>query len=110
MALLQGSSYYLEFYIKDASGNPVTNETVLTATFTIGDITKTGDEVSYNAELGAWIVFLSEEETFAFQDKNIEWQARFKFVGGLIDGTQPKSEYVYKSINKVKLSGGGEDA
>lgn len=107
MALLQGSSYYLPIKITDQEGKVVTGEMVQKSTFTIGDIIKEG---TYNAETKMWEVPLSEEETFGLSNEVIEWQARFLFVDRTTDGTKPKGEYVYRSVNKVLLSGGEDNA
>lgn len=110
MALLQGSSYYLEFKITDTNGSLVTSDIVQKATFTLGDITKEDADIEFNAETGMWEVFLSEEETFALVGGAVEWQARFLFTNGVVDGTATKRGFVYESKNKVRLSGGGENA
>lgn len=97
-------------YIEDCEGNPITKDMVTKASFTFGEITKNygdGGEVSFRD--GAWIVPLTEEETFTLKG-TIKWQARFLFNNGLPDGTVPTSEYVYESINKVILSGGEDNA
>lgn len=107
MALLQGSSYYLPIKITDQEGRVVTGEIVQKNTFTIGNITKEG---TYNAETEMWEVPLSEEETFSLNNEIVDWQARFLFVDGTTDGTKPKGEYVYASVNKVLLSGGDDNA
>lgn len=107
MALLQGSSYYLPIKITDQEGKVVTGDVVQKSTFTIGNITKEG---VYNAETQMWEVPLSEEETFSLNNEIIDWQARFLFVDGTTDGTKPKGEYVYASVNKVRLSGGDGNA
>lgn len=113
MAMMRGSTYEMPVYIKDCNGVVVTGEMVERASFTFGDITKVygdGGEVRFDAEKGAWIVPLTEEETFAFRNV-VAWQARFKFIGGRVDGTVVKSEYLYDSIDLTRLSaGGGEDA
>lgn len=107
MALLQGSSYYLPIKITDHEGKVVTGEIVQKNTFTIGNITKEG---VYNGETHMWEVELTEDETFGLNNKAVEWQARFLFNDGTIDGTRPKLAYVYESINKEKLSGGNDNA
>ena len=107
MALLQGSSYYLPIKITDKEGKVVTGEIVQKNTFTIGNITKEG---IYNEETQMWEIPLSESETFALKNSAVEWQARFLFMDGSIDGTLPKQAYIYESVNKVKLSGGDDNA
>lgn len=110
MALLQGSSYYLEFKITDVDGNLVTDELVKKSTFTLGNITKEDADIEFNKETGMWEVFLSEEETFSLVGGIVDWQARFLFINDVVDGTATKRGYVYESKNKVRLSGGGENA
>lgn len=115
MAFLQGSSYELPFQIDDCDGNLIVADMVDKASFTIGEITKNygeeGDEIWFNEETKEWIVPLSEEETFLLDDENgVEWQARFLFVSGKVDGTDVTQEYVYKSINRRKFTGGEENA
>ena len=113
MAFLQGSSYELPIKVADCSGNAINSEMVERASFTIGGITKEygGDngEVWFNEDSQSWIVPLTEEETFKFT-KSVDWQARFLFKSGKTDGTIPKNEYVYDSINKTYFGKGGEDA
>lgn len=110
MALLQGSSYHLEFEITDIDGSTVTGDIVKEATFTLGNITKNNEDIKFNVETNLWEVFLSEEETFSLNAQIVEWQARFLFVDGTIDGTETKKSYVYVSKNKVRLSGGVDNA
>lgn len=109
MAILQGSSYRLPIKIRDCVGNLVTSDMVIKGSFTFGDITKAygegSNEVSYDAEKGAFVVALSEDETKSFKGV-VQWQARLVLKNGSIIGTQPRTEYVYDSINNVVLSGG----
>lgn len=103
---LQGSSYNLPIQIKDLKGKIITNADVTEASFTIGNITKdykndgTG-EVEFDYVENSWIIPLTQEETFALQKGLVQWQARFIFNNGLVDGTKPKSENVFESINKT---------
>lgn len=107
MAILQGSSYELPVVIKDSAGKVIDETMVARGSFTFGDLKKTfgdGGEVYYNGDIGAWIIPLSEEETFALRE-TVKWQARFLFFDGKVDGTVPKCEYVYDSINFDILGG-----
>lgn len=110
MGILQGSTYELPIYITDIRDNVVTDENVISKTFTIGTITKTDEDISFDKETNCWIVKLNEDETFSLNAGSIEWQARFKFVGGKIDGTGAVFDNVRKSINKVRLTGEEENA
>lgn len=119
MALLQGSGYKLEIPITDSDGKVVvTADMVTEGSFTFesenGKIVKRyfkdgGGEITFNADKGVWVVPLTESETFAFK-KMVEWQARFMFINGLPDGTIPKREYIYDSIDKTEFTGGDVDA
>lgn len=107
MAILQGSSYKLPIVIEDVNGEAIDESLIERAVFTFGEIKKEfgdGGEVYYDWDLGAWIMPLSEEETFALQ-RSVMWQARFLFKSGKVDGTVPKEEYVYESINHDILGG-----
>lgn len=103
---LQGSSYNLPIQIIDAKGRIITNADVIEASFTIGNLTKnykndgTG-EVDFDYVKNSWIIPLTQEETFNFKKGLVEWQARFLFSNGLVDGTRPKSENVFESINET---------
>lgn len=111
MAILQGSSYEMPVVIRDSAGNVIDDTVVAKGSFTFGDLKKTygdGGDVYFNPESGAWIIPLSEEETFSLKE-TVKWQARFLFFDGTVDGTVPKSEYVYDSIN-FDILGGGSDA
>lgn len=105
MAILQGSSYRLPIRITDSEGRVVGASMVEDASFVFGDLRKGLEDVRF--EGGNWIVPLTQEETFALAGV-VEWQARFRLVGGEVVGTIPKSEYIYNSIDKV-VFGGGED-
>ena len=113
MAILQGSSYRFPVVIRSPKGEVITADMVQRASFTFADVTKLygdGGEVYFDYDAGAWIVPLSEEETFALRGV-IKWQARFLFVDGSVDGMSPKTEDVSGSIDQTRFtSGGGENA
>ena len=110
MSILQGNSYYLEIYLTDADNNVFTDENVEKATFTLGNITKESEDIKFNYETEMWEVYLTEDESFSLNVGNIKWQARFLLKDGTTDGTEPALDYVKGSINKVRLTGGEEDA
>ena len=112
MAILQGSGYELPIRITDSEGNVIGDADVVAGSFTFGELIKEygeGGEVYYDKAQESWILPLSEAETFAMMG-TVEWQARFLFKSGLPDGTVPKREDVYSSINKRRFTGGGENA
>lgn len=107
--MLQGSGYNLPIIIEDDKGNIIDDTMVTKGVFTIGNVEKKYDglvgDVFFDKKQGAWIVPLSEQETFGMKG-NIKWQARFLFVDGLPDGTEPRYDNVIESINKTILSEG----
>ena len=107
MAILQGSSYRLPVEIKGLNGKVISADMVQKASFTFADVTKLyGEGGDVYFECGVWVVPLSEEETFALRGV-IKWQARFLFIDGSVGGTVPKSESVFGSIDRTKLTAGG---
>lgn len=113
MAFLQGSSYELPIKITDCSGNVVDDSVVKEASFSIGEIVKSfgkeDSDVRFDYEMQSWIVPLSEDDTFKLRE-SVEWQARFLFSDGKVDGTIPQNEYIYDSINKTRFTGGSDNA
>lgn len=112
MNILQGSGYELPLYLTDLKGKVITPDMVSEGAFSFGDLEKLYGEkygeqsvVYFDPTTNHWIVPLSEEETFAMQNK-VTWQVRFLFANGIPDGTVPKTENVYKSINKRRFTGG----
>ena len=107
--MLQGSTYKLPITILDKEKNVVIDDTIVSkAVFTIGDIEKKyglDGDVTFDKEKNAWIIPLSEQETFSLKG-NIKWQARFLFTNGEVDGIEPKFDNVIESINKTILSEG----
>lgn len=110
MSILQGNSYYLGIKITDKKGNVITGDMVDKATFTVGNITKENENISFDISKNIWKINLTEEETFDLSAGMVQWQMRFLFKDGTIDGTEPTLDNVKRSINKVLLSGGSENA
>jgi hypothetical protein len=111
MAILQGSGYELPIRITSPDGRVITDADVVAGSFTFGELEKEygeGGEVYFDGEQESWILPLSEEETFAMRG-TVEWQARFLMVDGKPDGTIPKYENVYSSINKRRFTAGGDE-
>lgn len=103
--LLQGNTYELPIQIKDSSGNIITPDMITKAQFVIGKYEKFyGTDVTYDFLKKAFIIPLTEQETFDLKG-TIEWQARFVFTTGQIDGTLPKKESVYNSITSTLIGG-----
>lgn len=105
MALLQGNTYKLPVKIEQITNDNI--GTVLRGKFTFDDLVKwygneEGDIVVWDDVRECFIVPLTQEETFAM-NRSLTWQARFKFNDGQVDGTRPKTENVYNSIDKEEL-------
>ena len=112
MVMLQGSTYELAIKIRGVNGVVIDDGMVKRGSFSVGDVEKRygeGGEVRFDKGRECWVIPLSEGETMGLQ-RSTKWQARFLLKNGKVVGTVPKSEYVYESINRVQLSGGGEDA
>lgn len=110
MSILQGNSYYIGIKMTDLKGNIITGDMVNKATFTVGNLTKENEDISFDTQKNIWKIYLSEEETFNLGAGMVLWQMRFKFKDGTIDGNEPTLDNVKRSINKVLLSGGSENA
>lgn len=105
--ILQGNTYRLPIQVKDSAGNIITPSMITKAQFVIGDYEKfyeDGGEVGFDKESNAFIVPLTEEETFALRGKMM-WQVRFVFLDGSIDGTIPRFEDVSRSITDTIIGG-----
>ena len=106
--LLQGNTYELPIQIKDPKGNIVTAHNVTKVQFVFADYEKyygENGEVTFDEERKAFIVPLTEDETFALSG-NVKWQARFLFDNGKISGTKPRFENVLSSITQTRIGGG----
>lgn len=108
MALLQGNSYQLPIMVKNAKCEIVTPEDVARIQFIFGGVVKYyggNGVVTYNEDTKCFIVPLTEEETFSFNDSTVQWQIRIKYKDGSIDGTVPKQERIYSTITTEMLGG-----
>ena len=110
MALLQGNTYLLPIRIEDGEGDIVRDEQVERGEFVGGEITKfygVDGEVVWSEEQQAFIMPLTEQETFGFKKGAIKYQGRVYLKDGSVSGSVPTSEYVYESIGTTILSDGG---
>ena len=106
--LLQGNTYLLPIQVLDSKGNIITADRVEKGEFTLGDISKMYEEngdVLFNEEVKAFILPLTEEETFKLSG-NILYQGRLLLKDGSVSGSVPKYDYVHKSISTTILSEG----
>lgn len=106
----KGNQFYLEFRIIDSNSNILDMEGVLKVQFVIDTLTRTydgtNDEVTYDAENKLFKVWLTEEETFKFNDY-VNMEARVLFKGKedyrAIGGTYIESNYWYNSLKQEVL-------
>lgn len=99
---VQGNTYELPVKLSYKEG-VIDGQMVSEAEFTFGAIRKMyPDEVTYDAERQAFIVPLSQCETFLLQG-NVKYQARVKFTDGAVKGTRIGCSKVYDSISKAVL-------
>lgn len=109
MAMLQGNTYQVPVQVTDCKGEVIVPSMVERGQFVFGALGKfygDGGEVWWNEELRAFMVPLTEDETFAFKGA-VKYQARLLLKDGSISGTIPQSEYIRESITGVRLSDGG---
>lgn len=102
----QGNQFYLEVQIEDDKGNSLDMIAVSKVQFTIENITKiydgTSEEVLYDKEKQCFKIWLTEEETFNFEDE-VRIDARVLFKNGSIDGTYIIEQTVNESLSKEVL-------
>ena len=102
----KGNQFYLEFQIEDKDGNLLDVSSVLKIQFNIGELTKTyngeNNEVTYKDNI--FYVWLTEEETFKFDD-NVKMDARILFKGEkkTIGGTYIESNFWYDTLKEKNL-------
>ena len=102
----QGNQFYLEIQITDEEDNLIDISSVSKIQFTIGSLTKyydsESDEVTYDEENQVFKIWLTEQETFAFN--NLEkLEARVLFKNDVIQGTAIEEEYIFNSLSKEEL-------
>lgn len=102
----QGNQFYFTIQLEDSAGNKLDISTIKKIQFVIGNLTKiydgTNNEVSYDSDENCFKIWVTEEETFAF-DKTIKLDARILFTNDTIGGTYIESVYWYDSLKKVRL-------
>ena len=102
----QGDQFYLEVRSKDKDGNYLTPDGVSKIQFNIGSLTKTfqegSKEVTYNPDNKSFLIWLTEDETFEF-DNVVKFDVRVFFTNGVILGSYINEMYFIDSLKKVKL-------
>lgn len=111
----QGNQFYLDFQIEDEKDDVLNINSVDKVQFVIGDLVKVYDgvnnEVIYNNETNSFRVWITEKETFSF-DNSVKMDARVLFKSEenyrTIGGTYIQSTYWHDSLKKVELDNGEE--
>lgn len=109
MAFLQGNTYLKPVQVLDGDGNVIKANGVVKGEFVFGDLYKYyggGGEVIWSSEANAFIVPLTEEDTFSLEGV-VECQARLVLDDGSVSGSVPEGHYVYTSKSKTRLTEGG---
>ena len=103
MELIQGSTYYLEFQLKD-NGVIIDNNKVETVQFVLGTVDKRYPDrgVSYNAEKQKYIIDLTQQDTMVLEGKVLQ-QIRVKYKDGQVKSSKATSVNVYNSITEAIL-------
>lgn len=103
---------YVEFQVFDKDDNLLPIDGVSKVQFNIGELTKTYDgvseEVTYDEEEQCFRVWLTEDETFAF-DNYTKMDVRVMFKNNTIMGSYIEKKFIYDSLKEVKLDEKGED-
>lgn len=105
----EGNQFYLDFQIVDENDNLLDINSILKIQFTIGNLTKEYDGINenviYNSEQKIFKVWLTEDETFKFDDMvNVEARILFKGDKNTIGGTYIEQIYWYDTITKEKIN------
>lgn len=103
----QGNQYYLELQVINDNNELLDVSIITKVVFTIGNLTKiyseNSDEVSYDEDKKCFKIWLTEEETFNF-DQKIRLEARISFINNNVVGTYIEQQFVYDSLNKDILT------
>ena len=114
MIIRQGDTYSLPATIL-IDGEPIVIENVDVVEFTFGHIIKiygtiegadeeeepTVGTVTFSE--GSFIIPFTQEETFSLDPRNIEYQARIKFIDGDVRGTCIRKGSVFESLSQTIL-------
>lgn len=98
MKIMQGDEYNVSLVLKDQDGETITSTGIADVEVVIGNLTKSfaDGSVTYDAEAGAWIFHLTQQETYAFRD-SLAFQVRVKLTNNDVVGTTLPSIFVTPS-------------
>ena len=108
----KGNQLYVEFQVYDKDGQLLDINGVSKVQFNIGELTKTYDgvneEVTYDKEEQCFRVWLTEDETFGF-DNYTKMDVRVLFLNNTIMGSYIEKKFIYDSLKEIKLDEKGEN-
>lgn len=108
----KGNQLYVEFQVFDKDGQLLDINGVSKVQFNIGELTKTYDgvseEVTYDKEEQCFRVWLTEDETFGF-DNYTKMDVRVLFLNNTIMGSYIEKKFIYDSLKEIKLDEKGEN-
>ena len=88
ITIMQGDQYAIPFEILTADGTPANGDTFADVELVVGALRKTmsGGAIVYDADQGAFLFPLTQEETFAMRDQRYTAQLRVKTITGEVVG------------------------
>lgn len=105
LEILQGSAIPIAINLNDEeTGNPITSDDVSAMEIVIGNIRKTfPGSISFDAEQEAWIINLTQKETFSMSPMIYEPQCRVVLNNGYIPGTTLSKVRIIEGKSKEVL-------
>lgn len=101
--LRKGNTYELEWQLTYADGTLINVDDVEVAQFILDDLSKEyPTDVAYDTDKQAFVINLTQEETYKFETHGISVQARVKFNDGSVDATD-KEEVNIKDVLTRKI-------
>ena len=88
ITIMQGDQYAIPFEILTADGTPANGDTFADVELVVGALRKTmsSGAIVYDADRGAFLFPLMQEETFSMRDQRYKAQLRVKTVDGDVIG------------------------
>lgn len=101
MNLRQGNTYLLKIALIDEDSNQIDISAVDMVELMLGEkriVYPTDSVISYDASDKCFVVELTQEDTFGM-NHYVESQARVKFVGGTVKGSEIISYHIARAIS-----------
>ena len=102
--LRKGNTYELEWQLTYADGTAINIDEVDVVQFIIDDLSKEyPTDVTYDANKQAFIIKLTQEETYKFEAHGVDIQVRIKFNDGSVDATDVETVNVKDVLTREIL-------